>query len=68
MFCLPANPGCCPGSSDGALHAFDVTWEREDSTLVGQLGDEVTSRNDAKLQTVLDATIGSDDQALLYGP
>lgn len=44
---------------------LNVTWEREDSTLDGQLGNEVASGNVAKLQAVLDSTIGSDDRALL---
>lgn len=38
----------------GSPMPLNVAWEREDSTLGGQHGDEATSSNVVKLQAVLD--------------
>lgn len=37
---------------------LNVTWEREDSTLGGQLGDKATSNHATQRQAVLDLAIG----------
>ncbi|MCY3657398.1 MAG: hypothetical protein OXG36_00060 [Caldilineaceae bacterium] len=44
---------------------LNVTWEWEDSTLGGQLGDKAAGGNAAKRQEVLNSAIGADDRALL---
>ena len=44
--------------SKEALMPLNVTWEREDSTLGGQLGDKATSNHATQRQAVLDLAIG----------